>query len=445
MSWGFAPAFDAAHRAALAARKNLVYVCPPAAWAAAPLFGQLGDTDPGAVRTLVLAPDPATADDLASTLATLPALCPVHGVSGVARAARHLRSGWVRTLVAMTADALELIARSSLDARGLASVAVAWPELHLSAGFGEGLDTALAECGGIGRLVLTSDDAAIGDFLERHARRAPVAVAARAGTPVGAARYAVVPKERLAWAVRAVLDSLNPDSVLLWDPSPLAAERWTEHRDDPTVRVAADPGGEPVSLAVAVELPTPEALFALRAAARDVIVLVRAAQLAYLQRLAHPLKAMRLPSEADRARDRSFGLRSKLRERLADGAITDQLMALAPLLDEYDPAVVAAAALVLSTGAEAAGPASGAAHTTAAPTWVHLRLNVGRRDRVRTADVVGALLNGVGLPKDHVGRVEVRESFTLVEVRADAADRALLGLADIQLRGRAVGAHIDRH
>ncbi len=63
---------------------------------------------------------------------------------------------------------------------------------------------------------------------------------------------------------------------------------------------------------------------------------------------------------------------------------------------------------------------------------------------MRTADVVGALLNAVGLPKDDLGRVTVRETFTLVEVRAEAAERTLRGVAGVVLKGRRVAARVDR-
>jgi ATP-dependent RNA helicase DeaD len=75
---------------------------------------------------------------------------------------------------------------------------------------------------------------------------------------------------------------------------------------------------------------------------------------------------------------------------------------------------------------------------------VHIHINSGKRDRIRTADVVGALLNAVGLPKDHIGRVDVRDSFSLIEVRAEVAERTLRGLEGVTLRGRAVSARVDR-
>lgn len=435
MSWAFAPTFDAAHRAALAAGKDLVFVCPPAPWAAAALFERVPLSAAPGVQTLALAP-PDAVGDLARVLDALDVTRPAHPVTGIARTARLIRAGAVRTLVASPADTIQLLSRSGFAAGSLTAVAIAWPELLCAGDGGEATDTVLSECTGIARLVLTADDGAVGDFVERHARRAPIVVGARAGEPQGAARYVVLPAAHLPWAVRAALDSLDPEMALLWDPSPDAAVRWREYADDPTVRVALDPGDQAVELVLAAALPSSDALAALRRVARDVAVFVQPYQVAYLARIARPLNTLRLPSEADRARDRAFRLRESVRARLADGAPPVDLHALAPLFDEYDPALVAAAL--------ASGPAAEPAAPETIPAWVRLRLDVGRRDRVRTADVVGALLNGVGLPKDLVGRVDVRESFALVEVRAEAAERALRGLNGLRVRGRTMAARVDR-
>lgn len=439
MSWTFAPTFDAGHRAALGGGKNLIYVCPPAGWAVVPLLQRLEETPDSGLATLLLAPHPSEVVELASLAATVETLTPVQAVSGLARAGRLLKSGAVRTLVATPADALQLLGRALLKLEALRRVAVLWPETQFAVGAAEAIDTVLAECGGAQRLVVTADEAPLADFLERHARRAPVVPAGRLPEkPAGRVRYALVDPQRLTWAVRGALDTLNPSSALLWDPTP-APHRWTEYADDPTVRVASDPGDEPVEWAVAVELPTAEALAALHGVAQGVLVLARAAQLPYLERLTGSLDVLRLPSEADRARDRAGAMRAELRRRLEGGQLLDGLAALAPLFDEYDPALVAAAALQTR---EAAAPAREAAGEI--PTWAHIHVSAGSRDRVRTGDVVGALLNAVGIPKDTIGRVDVRENFSVVEVRAEVAQQVLRGLDGVTLRGRSVTVKIDK-
>ena len=439
--WQFAPEFDAAHRAALKSRKPLVYTSPPAGWAVQPLFAKLAQTEGAGLRTVVLAPEVDAAIDLAESAAACDGLGPVHPATGLGRAARLVRAEAVRTLIVTPADAIQLLGRSRLPLEGLVHVVVAWPEAHIRLGAERAVETFLGECQGAQRLIVTADEREIAGFLERHAYRAPVLAAARVPeTPADSVRFATVDWDRLRFAVRAALDTLNPSTALVWDPSPAVAVRWTGF-GDPTVSFAPAIGDDRYALALAAELPTAGALAALHAAADDVVVLVRAGQVAYLERLASHLRVLRLPGEADRARERAVELRTAVRGELDRAADSAELAALAPLFDEYDPALVAAAAL-RTRGA--ASLSSTAAPAAAVPTWVRVRIDAGRRDQLRPGDVVGALLNAVGLAKQDVGRVDLRERFTLVDVRAEVAERAVRGLDGLSLRGRRVGARIDR-
>jgi ATP-dependent RNA helicase DeaD len=75
---------------------------------------------------------------------------------------------------------------------------------------------------------------------------------------------------------------------------------------------------------------------------------------------------------------------------------------------------------------------------------VRLFVNVGRKDKVGPKDLVGALTREVGLARDTLGRIEVRETFSLVDVTPEVIDRAQSGLARVTIRGRRVAARRDR-
>lgn len=449
MSWEFAPSFDAAHRAALESGKPLIYVSPPAGWALAPLLDRLpAEGSPGSI--LVLAPDPTEAADLSGSLGWIAALRPLLSSQGMARTERLLRAGAVRTLVATPGDALALARRAALKLDAVRQLVIGWPEAMLALGDASALETVLSDAHDAQRLIVTADerDPALADFLTRHGHRAPVLTASRPPTAeerTGAVRYAIVDDQRRQAAVRDLLDQKNPQRALIWDPLPSRFGRWMELARDPAVRVQADPGGERVEVAIATDLVSREVLAGLGAVAAEVIVLVRASQLGYLRRLAATLRPAPLVGEPDRARDHAAEARRRVRARLAEGGLDAELMTLAPLFDEYDPALVAAAALALAPpvsaeaaqGAEPTGSALSAA-------WVRVLVTAGRRDQVRPADLVGALVNGVGLPKDRVGRIEIRDAFSLVEVRADEADRAVRGLTGATIRGRRIAARPDR-
>jgi hypothetical protein len=448
VSWEFAPVFDAAHRAALEGGKPLTYVAPPAGWAVAPVLDRLpAGESAGGPQILLLAPESTDAADLSGSLGWIAALRPLASSQGAARAERLIRQGALRTLVTTPGEALALARKAALKLESIRHLVVGWPERMLALGDGAALEAVLSDAREAQRLLLTSDerDPALADFFTRYAHRAPVAVASRLPAPeerAALARYVVVADQWRHAAVRDVLDQKNPDRALIWDPLPSRFARWVELARDPAVQVRSDPGDDRVDLAVATDLVSHEVFQALSAVAGEVVVLVRAGQLAYLERLARSLRPVPMAGEPDRVRDQAARTRRRVRDRLSQGGLDAELMTLAPLFDQYDPALVAAAAL-------AAGPAPGDA--TAAPdesaasaAWVRLFVTAGRKDLIRPADLVGLLVNAVGLAKDHVGRVEIRDGFSLVEVRADDADRALRGLTGATIRGRRIAARPDR-
>jgi hypothetical protein len=427
--------FDAAHRAALEGKKPFVYACPPAAWAVVPLFERLSPGEPRQLQTVLVVPETAIGLELAPALANLPAATPLHVATGLARTATRLISVPPRSLIAAPREVLDLAGRSALKLAEAPRLVVAWPELSLATGSAALLDTVLAEAGQAQRIVLTQDDTAITGFLERHAHRAPILFAARLPeAPAGALRYLVAPPERRGHALAGILDAVNPSVTALWDPLEIAAGRMTADLGE--VRFL-DAGG-PAALAVALDLPDAAALAALRAAAADVVVILSAYQIPYLQKLAHPLRPLRVAGPSDEARTRMSDIRRRLRERLAGADLTPSLLALEPLFDEYDPALVAAAAL----GMDSPTPAADA--TPALPAFVRIRVDSGRRDQLRVGDLVGVLLNAVGLTREDLGRVEVRDGFSLIEVRATAAERAVAGLSGTMVRGRRIAARLER-
>jgi ATP-dependent RNA helicase DeaD len=442
VSWEFAPTFDAAHRAALEAGKPLIYVCPPAGWALVPLGERLARAGEPGLGPVVLVPEPADVGDVAGALDSLDALRPVHGVTGLARTARLLAAGAIRTLILTPPDALALARQSVLRLSQVRTLVIAWPEAMRGLGQGDALDAVLAETPDAQRLIATADERApdMADLLARIAHRAPVVAAARLpeGAPTVPLRWIGTDDDRRAQVTRAALDVLNPAAALVWEPLAARATRWTAVARDPAVRVIHDVPAEPVPLIVAGDLPTAEALAALSAAARDVVVLVRASQVGYLERLSAAARTLRVAAEADVAMDRVAAVRRRLRERLAEGRLDGELRTLGALFDEYDPTLVAAAALALTAAPAAAPPAPESAG------WARLVVTAGKRDGVRAGDLVGALVNEAGLPRNAIGKIELRDGFTLIEIRADHADRAQRGLTGISLRGKRVSARPER-
>src|SRR5699024_10043378 len=119
---------------------------------------------------------------------------------------------------------------------------------------------------------------------------------------------------------------------------------------------------------------------------RQVVALARPRQLPLLRTLAAgaPVSALVLPEAIAAARSREERIRAELRQALSAGAPAREMLALEPLLADFDGVEIAAAALRLLEQARASGgvPAQGApaGATAAAGQWRRLFMSVGARD-----------------------------------------------------------------
>jgi ATP-dependent RNA helicase DeaD len=78
------------------------------------------------------------------------------------------------------------------------------------------------------------------------------------------------------------------------------------------------------------------------------------------------------------------------------------------------------------------------------PAWAKVWVGVGRKDNVKPGDVVGAIVGETKLGGDRIGKIDIRELYTLVEIRAEDAERVASALTGANLRGRRLTARIDR-
>ncbi len=124
------------------------------------------------------------------------------------------------------------------------------------------------------------------------------------------------------------------------------------------------------------------------------------------------------------------------------------LLLLEPLFERFDPAeVAAAAAALLRARTPATAPAAPSAPTRehAAPTpWVRLFLGVGGKEGLTPKDLLGAITGEAGIPGSNVGKIDIRDSHTLVEVQEPVAAKVIAALNGTSIRGRAVRADYDR-
>ena len=164
------------------------------------------------------------------------------------------------------------------------------------------------------------------------------------------------------------------------------------------------------------------------------------------------LKRVR-PGRPPRVSTRLDELADRLHEAIRAPEATPYYLMVESLLDRFSAAEVAAAALLLldrdaagrktqpRTGGHAAGHGSG---TSVPEPWSRLFISAGRTDGIGPGELLGAITGESGIRGSRVGRIDVRERHSLVEVRESDAGKVIKALNGTTLGGRALRVDYDR-
>ncbi|MDX1494451.1 MAG: DbpA RNA binding domain-containing protein, partial [Longimicrobiales bacterium] len=147
-------------------------------------------------------------------------------------------------------------------------------------------------------------------------------------------------------------------------------------------------------------------------------------------------------------------LRAMVERALEEHDTAPYLLALEPLFEKHDPAEIAAAVVAMlrsKGGAQAApapstgtGPATGAAGATPVPSWSKLFISVGERDGLKVGDLLGAITGEAGVSGDSVGKIDISESHSVVEVHESVARKVIQAINGTTIKGRSVRVDFDR-
>lgn len=419
-------------------------VPPSPSHAALALAAAFSRSGPGGLA-LVLTADtlleawPPVVGPLAQALGRPALVAP--GATGAARGIRNLAVA----LITPAEAAAELLRRSALPVNQVRAVVIAWPELAPTS---EVLATILQDLPhDCPRVVVTADPAGQAEVIERYAWRAPVTgpLGSGAPEPPAATRLRVA---ETTWtdrpaALAALVDLLDPSALAVWtaDRSQHEVIRARLAAAALTPAFATGPElGE--GLAVAFDPPPPEVLA--RMDGRDAVLLMPPGTAGYAGRWVSRLEPVVLPGPLGTSRSAMAAERERIRARIGSGEHRAAFATLGPLFDRYPAQEVAAALHELWTEARQSPPAPPRALAEPARrprVWA----SAGRKDGASVGEWLAFLTQDLEVPRDEVTRVELRDTFTLLECRGAAEAEALVErLAGRTFRSRRLAARIDR-
>jgi len=421
---------------------NLVVICPPAPAYLAPLLAGVLSRRPAAGPPgFVLALTPAQLlPEWRSLLAALEPSGWTMALDGAGAAKAPPELPMLAVLDPGTA--LQIRERSGLAPEHCRGVLLAWPE-----GFEDpSMVPALLE--GLPketqRLVATSAPARSADLIERHAWRAlTVGGPAEPLPPQGPVRTVELPWSRRVEALPRIVHALAADSVAVWTADRLHHEeiRRALFGSGPAVKVSERPP-ESSGAVIAFDPPDSPTLAALRRAG-ETTLLVPPGTEEYVAAIADPRRPLILAEAWGGAASDAAQRRARMDRTARDADLSSELNALAVLFETHGPAAIAAAAYLLWGEDRRARPAP-AAQPLLSPTTTRLWVGVGRKDDAGPNDLVGLLANELRVDRASIGRIEVRETYSLIEVPSHQAEALARAMTGKTVRRRRVVARIDK-
>ncbi|HEX2081426.1 MAG TPA: DEAD/DEAH box helicase, partial [Longimicrobium sp.] len=461
--------------------------------------------EPAGTRLLALAPTPEAAERAALELVPF---AQAAGLSVAASGGGWgTRSEAADVLIATPAEVMEAVRTSALKLEGLEAVVIDGAAEIESVGGWEALETLFDHVPrDAQRVVVTAEvTEAVEDLAGRRVKRA-IRYPATAADPASA-EPAAAPTATIGYVPVGARDKVDVVARLLGgdrgESAPVLYCRTDERAaqlsealtlrgflvsdvDDPDADVIVlgtpsddqDEADLPDGQVVSFDVPADEETLRARHGGEDPgFVLVEPRELAHLRDLAkragfHAQPAGIAGEEPVSGSAELRAFRGELRRALREEDLAAQMLILEPLFEDFTPTEIAAAASALLrrkrstvSAADAMPPAAvaareareprtaasmrpapgGFADTGAAPSaFTRLFISLGDRDGVRANDLVGAIAGEADIPGHAIGKIDIRDTFSIVEVPADAAERVISSLNGTTIRNRSVRVDYDR-
>jgi ATP-dependent RNA helicase DeaD len=160
------------------------------------------------------------------------------------------------------------------------------------------------------------------------------------------------------------------------------------------------------------------------------------------------IRPARIPTAADIASRRREQFQEALRQTLDERQFDGHLVTVEELMEDFDPAQIAAAALHMlwqTQHHDPAGPEEiDADFEQPELGMTRLFISMGRQDGLRPSDVVGAVANEASIPGKSIGVIDIMDRATFVEVPSADAEKVVEALSQATIRNKRVKVQLAR-
>lgn len=151
--------------------------------------------------------------------------------------------------------------------------------------------------------------------------------------------------------------------------------------------------------------------------------------------------AQKVPSQDDVANTKMEKIFEEVDRTIENEDLTSflQMIQQAENDSDYTAMDIAAALLKMCSGAKEEVEEESFENTGAEePGMVRLFINIGKRDRAKPGDILGALAGESGMPGKVVGTIDMYDKYTFVEVPREYAREVLSAVNNTKIKGKAV-------
>lgn len=164
------------------------------------------------------------------------------------------------------------------------------------------------------------------------------------------------------------------------------------------------------------------------------------------------IKLQQIPSFDDVEEVKVNMFLSKVRETIKEGKLKKYVRFVENITDDdYTTADIAAALLKMAIGSEleAAQPemnftpkSAGSGRSSGGGAYTRLFLNLGKKDKVKPGDILGAIAGETGLNGDIVGAIDLFDKFSFVDVQSKHAAKVLAVMNGCKIKKKPVSMEI---